>query len=457
MADAELMDSTGLLAHEVGPKKKESALPVQSGERIHSIDVLRGFALCGILAMNVVLFFWPFSVYDNPTLGGGFTGVNKVVWILNHIIFDTKMMSIFSMLFGAGLVLKFEKSRSEGRKLAGVYYRRIFALLFIGLIHAYFIWEGDILVLYAQCGLVLFLFRKLAPRTLVVLGTIGILLVIPLALGANAFFNRCNALTPVVERKVKAGEKLSGFEKFVKNSWPEIKKEMDPPPAERDRKVQEVITIYRGGYWGIVKERAKSIVFIQTVGFIFGVWLAGGRMLLGMGLMKLGVFEAKRSEAFYRRMIALGYGIGLPLVLIDTVGVINANFNRNYMMGRGAVIFGLSSLPMALGHVGVIMLICKRGLIARLRMRLAAVGRMALTNYLMHGLIGTTLGCGYGLGWYGRVERWQMALVVVSIWILQLIVSPIWLKHFRYGPAEWFWRLITYWKPQPMSPESGPA
>ena len=146
-----------------------------------------------------------------------------------------------------------------------------------------------------------------------------------------------------------------------------------------------------------------------------------------------------------------GYGIGLPLVLADTIGVINANFSREYGMGRGAIIFGLSSLPMALGHVGVIMLICKSGALTWLRNRFAAVGRMALTNYLMHGIIGTTLGCGYGLGWYGKLERWQMVLVVLSIWIFQLAISPIWLRHFRYGPAEWFWRLITYWKPQPMT------
>ena len=121
-------------------------------------------------------------------------------------------------------------------------------------------------------------------------------MVIPLVLGKVRWFNRCNTLEPIVEQKAKAGEKLNGFEKFVKNTWPEIKKEMDPKPEDHDRRFQKSIEIYRGGYWGIVKERAKMLIWIQTLGLIGGIWLAGGRMLLGMGLMKLGVFEARRSN-----------------------------------------------------------------------------------------------------------------------------------------------------------------
>ncbi len=156
-------------------------------------------------------------------------------------------------------------------------------------------------------------------------------------------------------------------------------------------------------------------------------------------------------------MLALGYSVGLPLSIADTIGVVHANFSTNYTLSIGQVLFGLSSLPMALGHVAAIMLICKSGILQSIRARFAAVGRMALTNYLMHGMIGTTLGCGYGFGLFGRVDRWQMALFVLAVWLFQLFYSPIWLRYFRFGPAEWLWRSLTYMRPQPMRIQSKPA
>ena len=137
------------------------------------MDVLRGFALLGILAMNIVGFGWPDAAYGNPFRGGGFEGLDRGVWFFNHMVFEAKMMTIFSMLFGAGLVLMDQRAEKRGAKIRGVYYRRILWLLVIGLIHSYLIWWGDILVLYAECGLFLYFFRNLRPRTLIILGLVG--------------------------------------------------------------------------------------------------------------------------------------------------------------------------------------------------------------------------------------------------------------------------------------------
>src|SRR5262249_26237766 len=169
------------------------AEPVSSAERYFSVDVLRGFALLGILAMNIVAFAWPFSAYENPLLGGGFTGLDRAVWIGNHLIFEEKMMTIFSMLFGAGLVLMDQRAEARGARVRGIYYRRVFWLFVIGLVHSYLIWIGDILVLYAQCGLLLYLFRKMKPRTLIISGICCMLLLVPLNLGFAAWTDAMKA------------------------------------------------------------------------------------------------------------------------------------------------------------------------------------------------------------------------------------------------------------------------
>ena len=149
-------------------------MPVSSAERYFAVDVLRGFALLGILAMNIVSFGWPWPAYGNPMRGGGFTGLDRGVWFFNHLIFEEKMMTIFSMLFGAGLVLMDQRAEARGARIGRVYYRRVLILLMIGLVHAYLIWIGDILVLYAQCGLLLYFFRNLRPRTLLIVGVLAL-------------------------------------------------------------------------------------------------------------------------------------------------------------------------------------------------------------------------------------------------------------------------------------------
>jgi uncharacterized protein len=166
--------------------------------------------------------------------------------------------------------------------------------------------------------------------------------------------------------------------------------------------------------------------------------------------MKLGVFSAQRSRRFYLWMVGLGYGIGLPLMVFDALELIQHKFAFDYMI-HGGILYNLfGSLVVALGHVGVLMLIVQSGTIGWLTRRLAAVGRMALTNYLTQSLVCTTLFYGYGYGLFGHINRTGLAAIVLAIWIFQLIVSPIWLKSYRFGPAEWLWRSLTYWRIQRM-------
>ena len=437
--------------HDAGLKKQVE--PVSAGERFFAVDVLRGFALLGILAMNIMAFGWPEAAYEDPFRGGGFEGADRGVWFFNHMFFEAKMMTIFSMLFGAGLVLMDQRAEKRGARIRGVYYRRILWLLVIGLIHSYLIWWGDILVLYAECGLLLYFFRNKTPRTLIILGMSAMLVLIPLVVGFGGAVNFMRAASARYEAQIKAGEKHRGVDHMLHEFWTEnLRDEILPSPEKKAKDWDKEMTDYRGGYFGIVKQRAPELAIVQTVGFLLGgEFFAMSRMLLGMGLMKLGVFSAQRSRRFYLWMIGLGYGVGLPLMVYDALQLIRHQFSFDYqILHLGALYNVFGSLVVALGHVGLLMLIVQSGAISWLTYRLAAVGRMALSNYLTHSIVCTTLFYGYGFGLFGQINRTGLAAIVLAIWIFQLIVSPIWLRYFRFGPAEWLWRSLTYWRLQPM-------
>jgi uncharacterized protein len=440
------------LGNSVQPGLSSRAEPVLPFDRFLAVDLLRGFALLGILAMNIIDFGWPWLAYGNPLLGGGFKGFDRVIWIFNHLVFEEKMMTLFSMLFGAGLVLMDGRAAAKGASIRGTYFRRIFWLFAIGLVHAYLIWEGDVLVLYAECGVFLYFFRKKTPRTLIALGVGLIVALAPLVLGFAAGIDYMKAAATKVDAKKKAGAEPTWLEKKAAKLWTEdLQKELMPTPEQRAKEWDKVVATHRGGYAGIVKDKAVDLVQSQTWGFLFGAGLfAGGRMLLGMGLMKLGVFSGERSRRFYLWLLLLGYGIGLPLMVYDAYELMRHEFSFDYELHGGAIVNLLGSVVVALGHVGLWMLIFKAGLLEWLTRRLAAVGRMALTNYLTHSIVCTTIFYGYGLGYYGTMNRTGLMAVVVAIWIAQLTISPIWLRYFRFGPAEWLWRSLTYWRRQPM-------
>jgi uncharacterized protein len=439
---------------DVGSLKRPQSRPepVAAAERFFAVDVLRGFALLGILAMNIVAFGWPEAAYGDPFRGAGFAGLDRAVWFFNHMVFEVKMMTIFSMLFGAGLVLMDQRAEKRGAKVRGVYYRRVLWLLVIGLIHSYLIWWGDILVLYAECGLFLYFLRNLRPWTLIILGLSAMLVLVPLVLGFAKTIDSMKSASTRYEAQTKAGEKHRGLDHMLHDYWTEhLRNEILPSPEKKAKDWDKEMTVHRGGYLRIVKHRAPELLKIQIFGFLFGGgFFAMSRMLVGMGLMKLGVFSAQRSRRFYLWMVALGYGIGLPLMVFDGIELIQHTFSFDYKV-HGGVLFNLfGSLVVALGHVGLLMLIVQSGAIGWLTRRLAAVGRMALTNYLTHSIVCTTLFYGYGFGLFGQVNRTGLAAIVLTIWIFQLIVSSIWLRFFRFGPAEWLWRSLTYWRIQPM-------
>ncbi len=445
------------------------AKPVEETERLASVDVIRGVALLGILAMNINGFGWPDPVYSTPTGDPDAGTLDVALWAFNHLVFDTKMMTLFSMLFGAGLVLMGDRAEARGATFRGVYYRRVTWLLVIGAIHAYLIWEGDVLVFYALCGFLLYPFRRLGPKTLIITGLCFNLMIVPVLLGfkyvvvpymettAKKFNEREEAWKTATkdhpaDKNIKK-LKPDGWDAEVRDGWQEMK---NRKPRRAD--FLKAIAVRRSDYFTIVKARAKEQIWGHTFGFVLGMWwFAGGRMLMGMGLMKLGVFGAKCSRNTYRLMMVFGYGIGLPVMAFDIYHQITNDFfvgrSLEYTLQFWPTLLIYGSLPVVVGHIGLVMLICRSNAIPWLTRRLAAVGRMALSNYLFDSIVFTTLFYGYGLDFYASLHRPMLYLLVLAVWTFQLLVSPIWLEYFRFGPAEWLWRSLTYWKLQSMRPK----
>lgn len=404
------------------------AAPVRAGERIAAIDVLRGFAVLGILVMNVQSYSMISAAYFNPMANDKGDGAGFAIWLLAHVFFDTKFMSIFSMLFGAGMALMSDRAASRGASATGVHYRRQFWLLVLGLAHAHLIWYGDILVPYALCGFILYSLRNVRPSRLIVAGFCMTAVTVALFTGF--------ALTiPAMPEEARTP----------------MAQEWAPPPAA----VEAEIAAYRGGWLGQMPHRTSNALGLETVIFLLlFFWRSGGLMLVGMGLFKLGVLSARSSPAFYRRLAAAGFGLGLPIVVLGVVYNTRHEFAWEHSQFQGTMFNYVGSLGVFLGYVALVMLAVQNGWLPAFQRRLQAAGRMAFTNYISQSVICTLIFYGHGLGMFEQVGRLGQLGIVVAIWVLQLLWSPWWLERFRFGPLEWLWRSLTYMKFQGMAVRS---
>lgn len=393
--------------------------PLSQKDRILSIDLLRGVAVLGILIMNIQHFSMPQAAYINPTAYGDLNGLNRWVWILSHILASEKFMSIFSVLFGAGVLLFTQRAELKGMNSASLHYRRMFWLLIFGLMHAYLLWSGDILVSYSLCGMLVFLFRNKRPFTL--LGIAFALFLVPILL--NLFFAWSMPVWP--EETMK----------FTMDSW---KPEMDT--------LQHHLAVYRSGWWDQMELRIPGSIFMQTSYFFMeSFWQVTALMLLGMALYKWEILSGGRSSGFYLRMTLTGMVIGYLLSGLGVYMNFKNQWTMEFSMFLGSEFNYVGSVGVALAYVSLVMLFSKSAAGTGIINMISAVGRMAFTNYILMTLLCTFIFYGHGIGLYGSVERKYQILMVLAIWILIMFISPLWLKRYRFGPLERIWRALTYW------------
>lgn len=398
--------------------------PIKSTERIESLDVLRGVAILGILIMNIQSFSMPGAAYMNPTAYGDLEGINRWVWILSHLFGDQKFMTIFSILFGAGIVLVTNRAETKSGSSLGLHYKRTFWLLVIGLIHAHLIWYGDILVPYAICALFVYLFRKKGPITLLVFG------ILFLSIHSLIYWFFGTSLEHWPDEAVQSAS----------SSW---------LPSQND--INSEIAAITGSLSEQIKYNSASAWFLETMVFaVLFLWRAGGLMFVGMALYKWQVLSALRSPKFYLKGLIISWLIGFPIVIYGIIRNFEANWSFDYSMYLGSQFNYYGSLFVSFGYICMIMLISQSKAIPWFRRRFAAIGQMALTNYILQSIIAVLIFYGIGLGLFGQMERIGQVGIIVAIWIVQVAWSKPWLDRFRFGPLEWLWRSLTYVKIQPM-------
>jgi uncharacterized protein len=420
--------------------------PTQRNGRINSLDVIRGIALLGILLMNINGMGLPFA-YSDPTIAGGSEGLNLQVWIANNMFFEGTMRGLFTMLFGSGVILLTSRLEKNGAGIttADIYYRRILWLLLFGIINVYvFLWHGDILYPYAIFGLMLFPFRNASVKNLVLVGCL--LISIGVLWDISDYRNDLETQKNGIEMQTlkEQGVTLNENQESDLKKWEKLNTKHTP------KEVQEKIEKMRQGYWSVLMEKVNGNQFMQTwLPYRLWPWDILSFMLLGMALFKLRVFHGERSNKFYILLLVIGYLIGLSINYMETTMLIDSDFDP-VIISKADQSYQIGRLFTTLGHIGLFMLFIKSGILGFLQKSLAAVGKLALTNYLTHSVVTSIIFYGDGLALFGQLERYELYYIVSAIWIIQLIFSPIWLKYFLYGPAEWLWRSLTYQQKQPF-------
>jgi uncharacterized protein len=414
-----------------------------SGDRHVSIDAVRGFAVLGILLMNIVGMGLPSFAYLDPTYAGGSTGADLWTWAVNNVLTDGKMRALFTMLFGASAVLIAERAEGGQPGPLQTHYRRMFWLFVFGMVHAYFLWWGDILVTYAVAGLVIFPFRKLDARAQIAVGVA----ILAALLAKNAF--EANQLIALHDAAAAPGAPAA-----VVKAWQEASQSVIVPPGMKAAELAG----FGGGFMDALKARATMSLLMQLVlAPPDALPEAVGQMFVGMGLFRMGFFTLGWSNRAYLAMIAVGYLVAAPATAWIAMKIHQDGFEA-LSLHRWEVWQQVSRPLIALAHASVLLLIVRSGAAQPVVDRLAAAGRMAFSNYLMTSIITTLVFCGFGLGLYGKLSRFQELAVVAGVWVFILAWSKPWLARFHYGPFEWAWRSLVRWSPQPfVRRRSGPA
>jgi uncharacterized protein len=406
--------------------------------RIATLDIVRGVAVMGILAMNIVGFAMPPAAYVNPNAYGTESGWDLASWAFSFVLVDGKMRGLFSFLFGASLLLVIRKAEAKGESPAQVHFRRMVWLLLFGWLHYLFVWYGDILTGYASIGMIAWFYRNKPVHRLIIAGAIYV--VVELAVMA--------ALAVYVDGLAAAAAGLHPDPATLADLRVISEDVAVPGAAERTAQMQ----LFLGPWWGVARSQlvdhpGEPLQMLAAFG-----WETLGYMLFGMAALKSGFLTGAWDDSRYRSVAVIGFGIALPCYAVlawllardgfTVAGIFTYSF-------AGTVLLR----PVAVAAVAALIILLTRGG-GRLVQRIAAAGRAAFTNYLGTSILMTGLFYGWGAGLFGRFSRIELWLVVFAMWALMLAWSKPWLERYRYGPFEWLWRTLARWSLQPMRKSS---
>lgn len=421
--------SAAAVLHTPGPPPP--ARPIAPEERIVVIDVLRGFALLGILTVNMLLFSMPLSAEAAGIRLFPDWHDRAARWAVD-LLATGKFYTLFSFLFGFGMLVQLARAQVRGDGFAALYGRRLLVLLAFGAAHILLLWFGDVLVCYAVLGFVLLMLRRCRRRTLIVCSLVFASLP-PLMMSG------CTAVIGWMQQNPEAAATLE--------------REMVGTQNELQVDARREIDVYgRGGFAAILRQRVGDYLWTMLIEAFIMVPNILAMFLLGFLAGRDGALDwIAAHRARFRGLVVAAAILGLALNALWVVSMHGAGWTLPTWGLAGAFALAAVGAPaLALAYAGTIVLAWDSPAWQRRLRPLAAMGRMALTNYLLQSLICTTIFYGYGFGMFGRVGNLPGLLLAITIWLAQIPLSNWWLARFRFGPAEWLWRTLTYGAAPPM-------
>lgn len=403
--------------------------------RYLTLDAVRGIAVMGILLMNIISFAMPDAAYFSPAAYGGTSPPDVISWAIMSVLVDSKMRGLFSMLFGASLLLVYERAEAAQGNGKSVHRRRMVWLLIFGLVHYYLIWFGDILTLYALCGLVGFglLYKDEVQLRRIAIWLLSINFLIFGALMIGLWVLKGMAMQPGADPEL------------VKN-FAEVMAEFGGANSET---IAKSIALYQGGYFEILHHQLTEGLFIPVISFLVGGLETLGLMALGMMFFRNGFLTGDWDDVRYMKTMRIAYSIGIPGQIALVVWGLVSGFDALAVIGSMWAWSAPFRIAVMIGHAALGMLLIKKFANSAIMARISAVGQAAFTNYLGTSILMTILFYGYGFGLFGQMSRWQVYLIVPVVWVIMLLWSKPWLGRYRYGPLEWLWRSLARGQMQP--------
>jgi len=420
--------------------------PVNQRERITLLDSLRGIAILGILLMNIPAFGLAGPVGNDPSILNEWGTVNFNVWYFVSWFPDGTQRALFSMLFGAGILLFVggKENNLPGTPPADYFFRRQLWLMVFSLFDVFvLLWFGDILLDYALIGMIMYSFRKLPAKKLLI--GAGLCFIFMMA--------RENRDLYETKTKIAEGEAIAAIDTTITKLSLLQKEKLDVMQTMKERstmasKIKRMELVKEktlGSYADLYEFRTFRYTDALVEWIYFKIWDVLLFMFIGMAFFKLKILTGEAPVKTYALLCVIGLGAGLFLSYVRLQNIIDVKFNWYELTKNSSVsYYELTRLLRSLGIFGLVMLLYKSGMFKWLFELLRPVGQMAFTNYLMQSTICGLFFYGIGFGYFGKLERYEVYLFVLAVWLIQIIYSNIWLRFFRFGPFEWLWRSLTY-------------
>lgn len=407
-------------------------------DRIQTLDLLRGIAVLGLPLMNMVAFSMPTAAYINPNVFDGASALNHFIYSLFTIFADQKFMGLFSLLFGAGIILLAEKRKARSEGTVSAHYARMFWLFILGALHFWFLWAGDILTFYAVIACLVFPMYKSSTKFLFIITVIS--------LSLSIFLSSNPYVTSVALGAAGKAEILQEFDPT--DDYLSRIKEQKLSPSYNTNMLEYRSLFLKGTEANIEVDTEENPASGQL--FLSVILKVLGLMTLGMLLYRTGFLTGKRSHTEYPLMAQFGLIIGMSFTLAGLFWNYSNNWEPQAFFKYGLILSSIGSIAMTIAYVALIVLAKKKDFFGKFALLIENVGRMALTNYLMQSFICIFIFYGFALGLYGSLTRLGLIPIIIVMSALQIYFSKYWLSLFVQGPFEWLLRTLSNFRLQAL-------